>query len=100
LVEQLCKTIDDLVPISRSSPSSSLIKFVKDRPGHDRRYAMDTNKIARDLGWRPHHSLEAGLKRTVLWYVANADWLHTVRNKGDYASWIASNYAGRGVQQA
>jgi dTDP-glucose 4,6-dehydratase len=100
LVEQLCKTIDDLVPVSRSSPSSSLIKFVKDRPGHDRRYAMDTSKIARELGWRPHHSLEAGLKRTVLWYVGNGDWLHTVRNKGDYASWIAANYAGRGAQLA
>lgn len=71
-----------------------LIQFVKDRPGHDRRYAIDATKLARELGFSPHHSLERGLTETVRWYMANSTWVEHVRT-GSYREWIAKNYGGR-----
>jgi dTDP-glucose 4,6-dehydratase len=72
----------------------SLITFVKDRPGHDLRYAVDCSKIERDLGWRPRHDLEGGLRETVRWYLANQGWVERVRS-GAYREWIEKNYSAR-----
>ena len=71
-----------------------LVTFVKDRPGHDRRYAMDTSKIEAELGWRPAESLESGLRKTVQWYLDNGDWTASVQT-GAYRSWVETNYGGR-----
>lgn len=72
----------------------ALKRFVKDRPGHDRRYAIDASKLRRELGWKPAHSFESGLRETVGWYWQNDDWSRAVRT-GAYRKWIAENYAGR-----
>lgn len=71
-----------------------LITFVKDRPGHDQRYAVDCSKIERDLGWKPRHDLSAGLRDTVRWYLANAAWVKRVQS-GAYREWMEQNYAAR-----
>ena len=74
LVEQLCELMDELAPYLPVRPSKNLITFVKDRAGHDRRYAIDASKIERELGWSPQETVEGGLRRTVKWYLANQDW--------------------------
>ena len=74
---------------------ASLITFVKDRPGHDRRYPIDSTKIETELGWKPRQSFEAGVDSTVLWYLENQDWVSNVTS-GAYQEWISANYAGRG----
>ena len=78
VVEALCRTIDALRPDLPHSPCWSLVKFVPDRPGHDRRYAIDTAKIRRELGWRPAEDFESGLLRTVRWYLENPSWVDRV----------------------
>lgn len=77
IVERICDLCDDLAP-ERCGNSRKLISFVPDRPGHDRRYAMDSGKIARELGWTPAHSFETGIRETVQWYLANQNWVRTV----------------------
>lgn len=74
LVREICAVLDDLLPDSPHAPHESLIQFVPDRPGHDLRYAIDPDKVERELGWQPLHTLSSGLRHTVEWYVANADW--------------------------
>jgi dTDP-glucose 4,6-dehydratase len=74
LVEQLCELMDELAPNLPVRPSKDLITFVKDRAGHDRRYAIDASKIKQELGWSPQLTVEEGLRRTVAWYLANQDW--------------------------
>ena len=74
LVEQLCQLMDELAKDLPVRPSKQLITFVKDRAGHDRRYAIDASKIERELGWTPQETIEGGLRRTVKWYLANRDW--------------------------
>jgi dTDP-glucose 4,6-dehydratase len=83
VVNELCRHLDELAPRSDGLPHGSAITFVKDRPGHDRRYAIDANKIARDLGWRPVESFESGLRQTVRWYLDNRAWCDRV-NSGTY----------------
>ena len=82
-------------PISNLQSSSSLIQFVPDRPGHDRRYAMDISKIRSELGWEPRHSLESGLRETVEWYLSHPDWLAAIRDQGGYQTWVEKNYTAR-----
>lgn len=74
LVQDICAVLDGLLPDSPHTPHESLIEFVPDRPGHDLRYAMDTRKIENELGWRPSHTLESGLRKTVEWYLTHTDW--------------------------
>lgn len=93
-VEKLCVIIDrlaDALPDGRAR--SSLIAFVKDRPGHDRRYAMDCSKLERELGWRPQESFDSGLEKTVRWYIDNSKWVDSVRS-GEYQRWINAHYGG------
>lgn len=73
----------------------SLIRYVEDRPGHDRRYALDTTKIQSELGWKPRESLESGLIKTVRWYLNNAQWVTAVRQRQDYQQWLECNYTAR-----
>src|SRR5688572_1465124 len=80
IVELICDLIDELAP-QLGGGSRKLITFVKDRPGHDRRYAIDASKIERELGWTPAHTFETGIRETVAWYLANQDWINKVREK-------------------
>ncbi len=91
IVETICDLVDEMKPgIGRSR--RELITFVKDRPGHDRRYAMDARKIERELGWKPKETLESGLRKTVRWYLENDDWVREVTT-GSYRQWIATHYS-------
>lgn len=96
IVETICSLLDDLVPDSRYKPHRSLIKYVVDRPGHDRRYAMDITKINRDLGWAPRHSLENGLRKTVKWYLSNLGSVRNLTGQSGYQDWMQKNYNQRG----
>jgi dTDP-glucose 4,6-dehydratase len=78
VVRTVCSLLDDLAPDSSHAPHESLITFVEDRPGHDRRYAMDTSKIQRELGWTPQETFESGMEKTVRWYLRNRAWCEGV----------------------
>ena len=78
VVETICSLLDALVPDSPYAPHASLISFVEDRPGHDRRYAIDATKIERELGWRPDETFESGMEKTVRWYLENREWCEGV----------------------
>ena len=92
VVQALCATLDRHRP--RAAPYAELISYVKDRPGHDRRYAIDASKLQRELGWGPRTTFEEGLERTVAWYLEHMDWVRSVTS-GAYRDWIQQNYAGR-----
>lgn len=92
VVNTLCAILDELHPGSPVVPHARLITFVKDRPGHDRRYAIDAGKIDRELGWTPSETFETGMRKTVAWYLAHQDWVHHVTS-GEYRSWVSKNYA-------
>ena len=92
VVETICDIVDEIAPRS-GTPRRELITFVKDRPGHDRRYAMDARKIERDLGWRPRETFESGIRKTVRWYLENDDWIRDVTS-GSYRQWIETHYSG------
>jgi dTDP-glucose 4,6-dehydratase len=93
IVRTVCSLLDELRPDPAGS-YARLIKYVKDRPGHDRRYAIDARKIERELGWRPAETFETGIRKTVEWYLANADWVSRVQS-GSYRDWVARNYGSR-----
>jgi len=93
---QLCQLLDERLPESPHRPHAGLLRHVPDRPGHDRRYAMDCGKIEGELDWRPLETLQSGLRRTVDWYLANPEWVATIRGRPAYQEWIARNYVGRG----
>jgi dTDP-glucose 4,6-dehydratase len=95
VVRSICRILDELRPDAPQVPHSSLISFVADRPGHDRRYAIDSARLHDELGWRPRHSLETGLRETVKWYLTHPDWCAKVQARGDYQSWIERNYGQR-----
>ena len=93
VVEKICDLVDQKAPpLPGGKSRRSLITFVKDRPGHDLRYAIDCSKIERDLGWRPAETWATGFERTVDWYLKNTEWCAQVRS-GDYQKWIAAHYA-------
>ena len=94
VVTAVCALLDELVPESKFRPHRQLVKYVTDRPGHDRRYAIDARKLESELGWRAQESFETGLKKTVEWYLANAAWVEGVTS-GAYQQWMKENYAGR-----
>ena len=94
VVRSLCAIMDELHP--EGAPHSRLITFVKDRPGHDRRYAIDATRIRQELGWEPQKRFETGLRATVEWYLAHMDWVKAVAS-GAYRSWVETNYAERGA---
>ena len=95
IVKTLCHILDELVPLPTHESYEKLIRFVQDRPGHDRRYAMDIRKIAQELGWRPKETLETGLLKTVKWYLDHPEWVRSVHSQGDYTGWLEKNYANR-----
>ncbi|MNP46316.1 dTDP-glucose 4,6-dehydratase [compost metagenome] len=97
VVYAICTLLDELCPDSLHRPHSSLITHVQDRPGHDRRYAIDAGKIQRELGWVPKETFESGLRKTVEWYLANTEWVAHVKS-GSYQQWIDQNYADRSRQ--
>ena len=91
IVETICDLVDEMAPRSGES-RRSLITFVKDRPGHDRRYAMDAGKIDRELGWKPKATFESGIRKTVRWYLENEEWVRDVTS-GSYRQWVATHYS-------
>lgn len=94
VVLAICRLIDELRPNAAIGPREKLITFVPDRPGHDRRYAINTRKIARELGWQPQVRFDDGLRKTVEWYLQHMDWVDRVRT-GAYRDWIRRNYHER-----
>ncbi|MBN2569510.1 MAG: dTDP-glucose 4,6-dehydratase [Deltaproteobacteria bacterium] len=91
IVEMICDILDAIPVIKGSRSRRELITFVKDRPGHDRRYAIDFTKLKTELNWSPLESFESGMKKTVSWYLENVDWVKRIRN-GEYQSWISEQY--------
>jgi dTDP-glucose 4,6-dehydratase len=99
VVTTVCGLLDELVPNSVFRPHLQLVKYVTDRPGHDRRYAIDARKLEGELSWRPKESFETGLRKTVKWYLENAAWVESVTS-GAYQQWMAQNYSGREARDA
>ena len=91
IVQTICDLVDEMSP-RREGTRRELITFVKDRPGHDRRYAIDARKIERELGWKPRETFNSGLRKTVRWYLENDAWVHDVTS-GSYREWIATHYS-------
>ena len=94
VVTTVCALLDELVPESKFKPHFQLVKYVQDRPGHDRRYAIDARKLEGELKWRAEESFETGLRKTVEWYLANAEWVADVTS-GAYQQWMTQNYDSR-----
>ena len=93
IVQTICSLLDELKP-SAEGQYARLITYVTDRPGHDRRYAIDASKIERELGWRPAETFETGIRKTVQWYLDNQGWVENVLS-GTYRDWVAKNYTDR-----
>lgn len=91
VVHTVCAILDELKPAADGKPYSSLITYVRDRPGHDRRYAIDAHKIERELGWKPAETFETGIRKTVRWYLEHAGWIQNVTS-GEYRTWIGRQY--------
>jgi len=94
IVHVLCNMLDDRLNRSGKNSSVDLIRYVKDRPGHDRRYAIDAAKIKKEIGWEPAHEFTDAIEKTVDWYMNNMKWVDAVRS-GDYLNWIQDNYRNR-----
>ncbi|KRB83382.1 dTDP-glucose 4,6-dehydratase [Duganella sp. Root198D2] len=92
VVYTLCAILDELNPRADAQSYKTQITFVKDRPGHDKRYAIDASKLERELGWKPAETFETGIRKTVQWYLANAAWVENVTS-GNYRNWVAKQYA-------
>lgn len=92
IVIKICEILDEIFPESPNAPHKSLMRFVKDRPGHDRRYAMDISRIQNELNWQPKESLESGLRKTIQWYLSHMDWLEVILHDEGFEKWIRENY--------
>ncbi|MFV0680465.1 dTDP-glucose 4,6-dehydratase [Ottowia sp.] len=96
IVHTICDLLDELSPRADGQSYRQQIAHVTDRPGHDRRYAIDAGKIERELGWRPTETFETGIRKTVTWYLAHPDWVRHVQS-GAYRDWVATQYGAAGV---
>lgn len=96
IVNCVCALLDELRPRADGKRYAEQITYVTDRPGHDRRYAIDARKLERELGWKPAETFETGIRKTVQWYLANQEWVENVQS-GNYRDWVEKNYAGRTV---
>ena len=96
IVHAVCALLDEMQPRSDAKPYADQISFVSDRPGHDRRYAIDARKISEELGWKPAETFATGLRKTVRWYLDNPQWVKEVQS-GAYRDWVAQQYQGVGV---
>jgi dTDP-glucose 4,6-dehydratase len=94
IVHTVCALLDELRPRADKKSYAEQISFVTDRPGHDRRYAIDARKLERELGWKPAETFDSGIRKTVQWYLDNQGWVNNVLS-GNYKQWLATNYAGR-----
>lgn len=94
IVNKICEILDDIKPRSDGKSYKEQITFVKDRLGHDLRYAINCSKIEKELGWKPKHNFEDGLKETIQWYLNNEDWVKNIQS-GEYQKWIEKNYKER-----
>jgi dTDP-glucose 4,6-dehydratase len=92
VVQTLCQILDELKPRTDGHCYREQITFVKDRPGHDRRYAIDATKLEKSLGWKPAETFETGIRKTVLWYLENQDWVSHVLS-GEYQGWLEKQYS-------
>ncbi|RYF30412.1 MAG: dTDP-glucose 4,6-dehydratase [Comamonadaceae bacterium] len=99
IVKRICAILDETRPRADAHSYSQQITFVADRPGHDRRYAIDARKIEKELGWRPAETFETGIRKTIRWYLDNTSWVENVQS-GAYRDWVATNYAERHQQAA
>jgi len=95
IVKLICDILDELQPDSLYTPHQQLITHVQDRPGHDRRYDIDIEKIHKELGWQPRWSLQKGMLDTIRWYLNNPDWVEAILEQSDYGAWVKKNYEGR-----
>lgn len=95
VVRILCAILDELQPRADGLSYATQVSFVADRPGHDRRYAIDASKLERELGWRPAETFESGIRKTVAWYLAHQDWVRDVTS-GAYRDWVGKHYGGDG----
>jgi len=98
IVHHICEILDQSGVKSPVQPHEKLIEYVQDRPGHDRRYAMNISKIQSELGWKLRFDLENGLKKTVGWYLSHPEWVAAIQNQKDYQHWIEEHYQKRGKQ--
>jgi dTDP-glucose 4,6-dehydratase len=94
IVNTVCKLLDELRPKADGTSYATQITYVTDRPGHDRRYAIDARKLEAELGWKPAETFETGIRKTVEWYLANPEWVANVQS-GAYKDWVSKQYAGR-----
>src|ERR1017187_5134416 len=99
VVKTICAMLDEFRPDSPFKPHADLIRFVTDRPGHDRRYAIDPHKVEAELEWIPQETFESGIRKTVQWYLDHQPWVQDVTS-GSYRDWIDSQYAGRASDSA
>jgi dTDP-glucose 4,6-dehydratase len=90
-VAMVCDLLDEMVPKADRTSRRDLITFVKDRPGHDLRYAIDCSKLEKELGWSPRESFETGLRKTIQWYLDNSCWVQRVKS-GEYRDWVRQHY--------
>ncbi len=95
VVRLICQILDRKFPDSPHTPHEQLITHVSDRPGHDRRYDIQIEKIGTELGWEPRYSLEDGLRKSIDWYLAHPEWLAAIQDQPDYAEWVQRNYQNR-----
>lgn len=99
VINLICDLLDELVPDSPHKPHKRLLRFVADRPGHDRRYAIDARKLQNELGWRTQETFASGLRKTVQWYLNNKPWMDEVTS-GAYHNWVHVNYGRRGEEKS
>ncbi|MFC1883491.1 dTDP-glucose 4,6-dehydratase [Thermodesulfobacteriota bacterium] len=91
VADLICTILDEICENKKDRPYKDLITFVKDRPGHDRRYAIDSSKLKKDLGWSPEETFESGLRKTIKWYLNNQEWVDRVKS-GEYRKWVETHY--------